>query len=162
MKVVIFGNSGSGKSFLSKKLAHKYSLAHMDLDTIAWLDTLPPQRKPIHESELMINQFMRKQDRWVIEGCYSDLLSIAINHSNKIVFLNPGIEKCIEHCKNRPWEQHKYESLEAQNKNFDMLINWVRQYPLRDDEFSLQAHLEIYNQFRGEKFNFTHPEQYKL
>ena len=36
-KLVIFGNSASGKSSLAKKLAEQAQLAHLDLDTLAWL-----------------------------------------------------------------------------------------------------------------------------
>ena len=53
-KIVIFGNSASGKSSLAKKLAKQDQLAHLDLDTLAWLPavspTSPPQRQSIDVS----------------------------------------------------------------------------------------------------------------
>jgi len=30
----------------------------------------------------------------------------------------------------------RFQSLAAQNTNMDMLIDWVKQYPVRTDEFS--------------------------
>ena len=36
-----------------------------------------------------------------------------------------------------------------------MLIEWVRQYPVRDDEFSLQAHRALYEAFTGPKTEYT-------
>jgi len=53
-KFVIFGNSGSGKSTLAKKLAHADNLSHLDLDTLAWLPTLPPTRAPLKSSQQQI------------------------------------------------------------------------------------------------------------
>ncbi len=36
MKVLIFGNSGSGKSSLAGALAERHGLARLDLDSIVW------------------------------------------------------------------------------------------------------------------------------
>ena len=71
-RIVIFGNSGSGKSTLAKHLANGLKIAHLDLDTLAWLPTDVPERAPVADSMLSINAFTRTQKNWVIEGCYSD------------------------------------------------------------------------------------------
>jgi len=154
-KIVIFGNSGSGKSTLAKMYSNKYALHHLDLDTLAWLNTTPPQRKSIEESAVIIKTFLNKNLNWVVEGCYSDLLNIVIKEATKVIFLNPGVEVCINNCKKRPWEPHKYKSLEEQNKNLEMLINWVREYPVRNDEFSLNSHDKLFKEFSGEKEQYT-------
>ena len=154
-KIIIFGNSGSGKSSLAKMYSAKHGLSHLDLDTLAWLDTKPPQCKPIVESEVVIENFLKNNIKWVIEGCYSDLLSIAINQASKVVFLNPGVTTCIENCRNRSWEPHKYISMDEQNKNLEMLISWVKEYPARNDEFSFKSHTELYNNFSGKKEEYT-------
>jgi adenylate kinase family enzyme len=36
MKVLVFGNSGSGKSTYARALAARESLIHLDLDSIVW------------------------------------------------------------------------------------------------------------------------------
>ena len=150
-RIIIFGNSGSGKSTLARKLAKKHLIKHLDLDVLAWEDTSPPMRKSIHDSGDEIDQFIQNNQSWVIEGCYTDLLSIAAKHANEMVFINPGVETCIQNCRDREWEPHKYLSKHAQDNNLDMLINWVKQYPLRGDEFSLIAHQNLYNGFAGKK-----------
>jgi len=150
-KIVIFGNSGSGKSTLAKQYVKKYNLIHLDLDTLAWQDTNPPTRKKIENSAKQINQFTEENESWVIEGCYSYLLTLVIKQSTDMIFLNLPIENCISNCINRPWEPHKYESAEQQNQNLEMLLDWVKQYPIRNDEFSLQAHQELFKEFMGNK-----------
>lgn len=159
-KIVIFGNSGSGKSTLAKMHSAKYGLSHLDLDTLAWLDVNPPERKPVGESQIIIKRFLDKNKRWVVEGCYTDLLSIVIKEADKVIFLNPGIEACIDNCKKRPWEPHKYKSIEEQNKNLDMLIKWVREYTTRSDEFSFYSHNKLFEKFSGEKEQYT--SNYKI
>ena len=150
-KILIFGNSGSGKSTLSKQLSADEGLAHMDLDTIAWLPSIPPERESLSVSNEKIEQFVQENKKWVIEGCYSDLLNLASPFANEMIFLNLSVEKCIEHCRERPWEPHKYKTKQDQDKNLEMLIDWIRQYPVRTDEFSLLAHQKLFDEFKGKK-----------
>ncbi|GIU35503.1 AAA family ATPase [Shewanella schlegeliana] len=150
-KIVIFGNSGSGKSTLAKQLCEKYGLAHLDLDLIAWLPQTPPARKPLLQASVDIEDFINEKDSWVIEGCYSDLLQVAIRHACEVVFLNLSIEDCIANAKQRPWEPHKYESKAAQDNNLSMLIDWIAQYETRQDTFSLLTHQSLFDEFNGKK-----------
>lgn len=148
------GNSGSGKSTLASDLSRE-GAAHLDLDTLAWLPTTPPQRAPLAEAVAKIEAFIGAHASWVIEGCYTDLLSAAAAHADRLVFLNPGVEVCIANAKARPWEPHKYDSKAAQDANLAMLIEWIRAYETRDDEFSLAAHRRLFDGFGGDKLEIT-------
>jgi len=163
-KIIIFGNSGSGKSTLAKKISTENKLAHLDLDTLAWLATTPPQRKSISDSANEIALFTKNNEDWVIEGCYSDLLelltigsnsatsdNLITSKANEIVFLDLPIETCIANAQKRPWEPHKYASKQAQDDNLEMLINWIKAYETRTDSFSKQAHHQLYDAFKGKK-----------
>ena len=153
-RIIIFGNSGSGKSTLAKEYASQYGLAHLDLDTLAWQETTPPTRRPLKDSAQDIEQFLDKNQKWVIEGCYSDLLGLVMKEANEAVFLNLDVEACILNCSNRPWEPHKYASLKEQNENLNFLLEWIKQYPVRDDEFSLTSHQKLFDAFIGKKTVF--------
>ncbi len=135
-KILIFGNSGSGKSTLAKKICTESVIPHLDLDTVAWLPTNPPERKSIPESYSEIQQFINRKDSWVIEGCYSDLLALLVSEADEIIYLNLSVEKCIENSINRPWEPDKYPSQEAQDANLSMLQNWIQDYTVRNDACS--------------------------
>ena len=154
-KILIFGNSGSGKSTLAKKLCGAEGLSHLDLDTLAWKATTPPERKSLNESELEIIRFIDANRGWVIEGCYADLLEIAQPFSNEMVFMNLPVESCIENARNRPWEPHKYQSKAAQDNNLAMLIDWIAQYSIRTDTFSEAAHKTLYEHYSGQKSMVT-------
>jgi len=154
-KILIFGNSGSGKSTLARKFHTDSGLAHLDLDLLAWKPTTPPERKPLHVSVQEIDRFIQAHENWVIEGCYADLLEIALAKSNEIIFMNLSVEACIANAKNRPWEPHKYVSKQAQDANLEMLIDWISQYPERTDTFSESAHIALYEKYQGKKSIFT-------
>jgi adenylate kinase family enzyme len=49
IRIVVVGNSGSGKSTLATRLAQG-GLAHLDLDTLAWLPEMPPKRQSLEKS----------------------------------------------------------------------------------------------------------------
>ncbi len=153
-RVVIFGNSGSGKSTLARDCCDKYGLSHLDLDVLAWRDTDPPSRLPLGESAAKVQEFLDNNEQWVVEGCYSDLLGLVVTQASEVIFLNPGEETCVSNCKLRPWEQHKYASPEEQNRNLNMLLDWLRQYSVRDDDFSLSAHQKLFDDFSGKKTEF--------
>lgn len=164
-KLVIFGNSASGKSSLAKKLAAQAQLAHLDLDTLAWLpnpvaDTCEPsgaipQRQSLDVSLAQINAFIAQHDAWVIEGCYSDLLAPTLAKCKEIIFLNLPVALCIDNAKNRPWEPHKYKSKTEQDANLAMLIAWISQYETRTDTFSKLAHQRLFDSFDGCKQQYV-------
>ena len=151
-RIVIYGNSGSGKSTMAQAVARELNAPHLDLDTIAW--SAPMVRRPVADSIANIHAFVAAQAAWVIEGCYSDLIEAALPFGTELRFLNPGIVSCVRNCRTRPWEAHKYESPEAQNRMLEALLTWVRDYETRDDEFSLARHRAIFERFAGPKREF--------
>lgn len=150
-RVLIFGNSSSGKSTFAKKIAAEQGLSHLDLDTIAWNDESPPSRKPLDDSKAGIIEFIQKNPLWVIEGCYSDLLESVLDYADEVIFMDLPIASCIDNASKRPWEPHKYASKQQQDENLTMLIGWIRAYEGRDDVFSRASHQRLYEQFSGNK-----------
>jgi adenylate kinase family enzyme len=152
-RYLIFGNSGSGKTTLARSLARDHGLAHLDLDQLAW--SAPGVRLPFVESEAAIRAFLQRETAWVIEGCYADLLEVALPFCTELRFLNPGTEACVANCRARPWEPEKYPSKEAQDEMLAFLLDWVRQYERRDDEYSLRRHRQLFDRFAGTKTEIT-------
>lgn len=157
-RYLLLGNSGSGKSTLAARLARLGGVPHLDLDTLAWELAPPPRRRPVADSARDVAHFTDANDRWIIEGCYADLLDTLLTRCTRLVFLNPGIEACVENARERPWEPHKYPTKEAQDANLEMLIGWIRDYGTRGDVFSLAAHRALFDGFVGEKVELTSRE----
>jgi hypothetical protein len=99
------------RATLAKALSRLYQAAHLDLDTIAWTAEPPGVRADVQASTCALMRFIESAGNWVIEGCYAGLLRAAAPHCTEMIFLNPGIEACVENCRARPWEPHKYENL---------------------------------------------------
>lgn len=148
-RILIFGNSGSGKTTMARALAREHGLSHLDLDSLAW-DSLGVRRDP-RESAGAISAFVRDHAEWVVEGCYGDLLENVLPYASEVRFLNPGVEACVANCRARPWEPEKYSSPEEQNRMLEFLLNWVREYEHRTDEYSLRRHRQLFDSFSGPK-----------
>lgn len=151
MKVLIFGNSGSGKSTLAAQLASEHGIPHLDLDAIVW----EPGKIAVQRDSKHINadlaDFLTRHDRWVIEGCYGDLVEAAAGHCTELMFLNPGLDACLANNRRRPWEPHKYASAEAQDAMLENLQAWVTGYYSRQDDWSYHSHRRIFDTFEGTK-----------
>ena len=147
-RVVVVGNSGSGKSSFAKALG----LPHLDLDTLAWTAGEPPARTPLDEAGRRIEQFaLENESGWVIEGCYADLAQVALPLASELVFLDLPVQRCQAHARARPWEPHKYPSKEAQDANLEMLLGWIAGYPEREGPLGRAAHVALYEEFGGAK-----------
>ncbi|MCZ6675177.1 MAG: shikimate kinase, partial [Verrucomicrobia bacterium] len=150
-RVLIFGNSGSGKSTLAHAYAKRPGVKYLDLDNISWKQDRPGVREEDLVSIMNLDSFTAGDEQWVIEGCYSGLIAHTAKDATEMIFMNPGIEVWIENCKSRPWEPHKYPSKEEQDKNLEMLLDWVREYETRKDEFSFNEHRKLFRSFPGNK-----------
>ena len=151
MKVLVFGNSGSGKSTVARALAKREGLAHLDLDSIVWEPGKIAVQRPPESIAASLRNFIDSEAAWVIEGCYGELVRAASAHCTLLVFLNPGMDACLANNLKRPWEPHKYASLELQNTMLSQLQEWVAGYYQRTDAWSYRVHREIFDAFEGPK-----------
>jgi adenylate kinase family enzyme len=160
MRIVLVGNAGAGKSTMARRLIAKAGagIPRLSLDEIAWGGAA--QRLPLKESLEQLHLFLRVNDLWIIEGCYSDLVEAALPHCTELRFLNPGVDACVAHCHQRPWEPEKFPSADAQQGMLDQLLAWVRDYETREDEYGLKRHRQIFDRFNGFKREFTSVASY--
>jgi adenylate kinase family enzyme len=151
MRIAIIGNSGSGKSTLAAWLADRTGAALLDLDTVAWAPNSIAVARPAEEAENDVRAFCAAHPSWVVEGCYANLVQVSLRFAPRLVFLNPGERQCLENCRARPWEAHKYASKEEQDQRLDFLLAWVSQYYTRSGEMSLSAHSACFNAYPGKR-----------
>lgn len=71
MKIHIIGCSGSGKSYLARKLSKKYQIPCYDLDDLQWdneSESYGIKMDPAKRNTLL--QEILKQENWIMEGVY--------------------------------------------------------------------------------------------
>lgn len=159
MKVILLGNAGAGKSTLSRKLMAESPAACLSLDAVAFNGGI--ERRPLQDTIAEVKQFIERNDSWIIEGCYADIIEAILDDCDELIFLNPGVDVCVVHCRSRPWEPEKFDSVQAQDEHLENLVAWVRSYPYRSDEYGLQRHRALYESFGGKKQELTDPDLYR-
>lgn len=155
MRVLVFGNSGSGKSSFAQRLGAKHGLRVLDLDTIVWSQTTPGVFRPAADIVSDLTRFVQTEKSWVIEGCYGRWMEHLQPHCTDMVFMNPGEAVCRRNCMARSWEPHKYSSKSEQDAKLPLLLDWVRAYYSRSDDMSLRAHRRLFDSFDGRKKEVT-------
>lgn len=123
----------------------------LDLDTIAWEPQADAVLRPVGQAQAAVRNFCRGEGAWIVEGCYANLVAAAFEFEPKLLFLNPGLQACLEHCRARPWEPHKFASAQEQKANLAPLLSWVAGYYTREGDLSLKAHNYCFAGYTGPK-----------
>ena len=150
-RFALLGNSGSGKTTLARELAAEHEVPVLDLDTVAFEPDRPGVRRPLKDARADVAAFCAQDGGWVVEGCYADLVVTALEAGAELVFLDPGVERCVANCRSRPWEPHKYATAEEQDARLPFLLTWVAEYYERDGDLSHAAHLALFEAYGGPK-----------
>ncbi len=150
MRVCVLGNSGSGKSTYAMRLGRDGATV-LELDTIHWEPHQIAVARPPEVARADLAAFIAAHDRWVIEGCYADLIEAALPACTELVFLDPGVEVCIANARRRPFEPHKYDRPEDQERMLGFLVDWITAYPSRSGPDGHAAHRRVFDGFTGAK-----------
>ena len=150
MRLVIIGNSGSGKSSYARQLARLHDLEYLDLDAIFWEPHQIAVARPAADVRADLERFAQRE-RWVVEGCYGELAELALGRCTELVFMNPGLAACLDNDRRRPWEPHKYDSAADQARMLAPLLAWVESYYTRSDPQSYAFHRRLFDAHPGAK-----------
>jgi adenylate kinase family enzyme len=154
MRIAIIGNSGSGKSTLARMLG-KHEVPTLDLDTIVW----EPNRIAVARDHAVVladlHAFCSLHTTWILEGCYAFCAEAALAYDPELIWLDPGLDACLQNCKSRPWEPHKYASKAEQDAKLPFLLDWVAGYYTRDDDMSQHTHRALFDSYDGPKRHLT-------
>ena len=89
MKIHIIGCSGTGKTYLAKKLSNKYNIPRYDLDNIYWDNSSEKyETKTEFEKRDKLLQKILEKDSWIIEGIYYKWLEQSFKNADIIYVLD--------------------------------------------------------------------------
>ena len=89
MKIHIIGCSGTGKTYLARKLSEKYNIQHYDLDDIQWDNSADGYglKMPVNKREELLKRIL-SQESWIIEGVYYAWVTESFQRADVIYVLD--------------------------------------------------------------------------
>jgi adenylate kinase family enzyme len=91
-RIIIVGNNGSGKSFLSKELSVITSLPLVHLDVEFWR---PNWEKPPKEEWIKKQMQLTSMEKWIIDGNHTDTMELRFKAADIVIFLDINRFVCL-------------------------------------------------------------------
>ncbi|GFZ33225.1 topology modulation protein [Clostridium zeae] len=91
-RIIIVGNNGSGKSFLSKKLSVIAGLPLIHLDVEYWL---PNWEQPTKEEWIKKVMELTSKERWIIDGNHTNTMELRFKAADLVIFLDINRFICL-------------------------------------------------------------------
>jgi adenylate kinase family enzyme len=143
-RILILGNSGSGKSWLSRELGERLKIAAIDLDTVHWeLEGFQVARDK--DSARAIVRQIASQDIWIMEGVYGWLAQEILSRATALIWLDMPLEDCLDNLRRRGLNPGSDE------KSFAALLAWTATNQERQTSSSSVGHRRLFTAFRGWK-----------
>ena len=143
-RIVIIGNSGSGKSWLAERLANQLRTPTIDLDEIHWLPGGYQARRDPAEARAAV-QTHAARDRWIMEGVYGWLVAEALPKATALLLLDMPDEVCVANVQARGLRRGGDEASHME------LIAWICEYRARQNSISWIGHAGLFDSFAGPK-----------
>lgn len=139
-RIILVGSPGSGKSYLSKKLAAVtgYPLTHLDNEFWQpdWVG-LPREEWIIRQKELM------RTETWILDGNYNNTLPLRFRAAELVVFLDINRLACVWNTLRRNGKKRSDlpEFLEERfDREFWQFLKTTWDFPHQDREKILKLH----------------------
>ncbi|MBC7752684.1 MAG: AAA family ATPase [Moraxellaceae bacterium] len=158
-RIVIIGNSGSGKSHLSKLLSDALKNKKIiHLDEYFWEPGGFNKKRPSEIVHAEIKQ-LSLRDSWIMEGVFGDLAANALEHATVLIFLNKLWDECKTALEQRGSQSATQLDPAAAEASFKDLLSWAKGYNTRENSRSLIGHSNLYEHFTGKKYKLSNREE---
>ena len=156
-RILIFGNSGSGKSWLAREISNRENLLEVNLDSIFWVPGGFSQKRTEKEVAQKIEDIKSRQS-WVVEGVFGNLVSEFISQATEVIFLDFKWSECKRNLINRGSESAKQLDSNLAEVKFRELLEWASKYDSRESMNSYSFHNDLYSSFQGLKYRIKDRE----
>jgi len=147
LRTLIIGNSGSGKSWLAKRLGDASAQRVTDLDDVHWLPGGYDAKRP-RETAIELVTVAASARSWIIEGVFGWLAEPILHRATLLIWLDIPWPDCERNLRSR------YRG-ETDTRSFRELVVWARGYWDRQTPSSHAGHKSIYESFEKPKLRLT-------
>ena len=149
MKTIIIGNSGSGKTWLSRLLATP-DVEIIHLDELFWMPGGFDVKRGSEEVNMLIAR-SKEHAKWIAEGVFGELAKQYLADTRSVIWLDLPWDICRSRLIQRGSESKRHHDRHQSEEGLRKLLEWASHYYDRADLRSLSGHLSIFNSFQGDK-----------
>lgn len=153
-RVVIIGNSGSGKTYLAQRMADCLDLNVIHLDELFWEPGGFDQKRPEVLVDVEIANFALSQF-WIVEGVFGELAREFFQYAEILIWLDMDWATCMAGLRARHAENSKGSSRVETEESFRKLLKWASEYWQRLGPRSYKGHQQLFSEFRGRKIRLA-------
>lgn len=150
-KIIIFGNSGSGKTWLGERTARHLEIRHIALDVIFWEACGYNRKRDAHEIQTDLKE-IQNSGTWLVEGVFGHLLDVLMAFTDTLIYMDLPWEECKKNLLSRGSESSRQLDPKKAEKNFHALLEWAEAYETRDGKASKIYHDTLFESFSGDKY----------
>jgi adenylate kinase family enzyme len=155
MKIVIIGNSGSGKTWLAKQLANSTKAPLIHLDELFW-ESDGFEKKRAQEDVSQLIALSLASHSWIVEGVFGSLAADYLHESELLIWLDMDWDLCERRLLLRGSESQQHMGRIQSEAGLKKLTNWASTYHSRNDDCSFQEHQAIFSRFNRLSFHLQH------
>ena len=153
MRILIIGNSGSGKTWLGKALSEKKKISLFQMDNIKW----DQSGYEIPRSSLDIEKDLedvKNQEKWILEGVFGKMAQNCLPFTKHLIWLDLPWEQCQKNLLIRGPQFDNILNNNEKEKALKGLIEWASTHYSRNDANSWSFFDQLYTDFNGKKTCF--------
>ena len=154
LKIIIIGNSGSGKSWLAKGLAAVTSAPVVHLDDLFWEPGGFDKKRSREEVDYLIRK-SKEDASWIFEGVFGELAEQYHNTADLLVWLDIDWPICKKLIEKRGSESKRYLAREQSEEGLRRLLEWASHYYDRQNLRSYEGHKSLFDSFLSKKLHLV-------